>query len=125
MLHERDPKAVLLDKLGDLSGVQMMLNNILVAIYVRPNKTKSGIILTERTQEEDCWQSKTGLVVAMGPRAYLDDEAVSFQGQTLEIGDWVWFRPAEGVPALVNEVPCRLFKEIGVFAKIEHPDVVF
>lgn len=125
VLHERDPKETLLEKIGDLSRVEMMLNYILVAIYVHPLKTKSGIILTEKTQEESCWQSKVGLVVAMGPQAYQDDDNVAFDGQRVDVGDWVWFRPADGISALVNDVPCRLFRESGLFAKVASPDAVF
>ena len=56
MVHDVDPKKALLDKVGDLSGIDVFGNDILVAVYKRPNKTKSGIILADSTLSEDKWQ---------------------------------------------------------------------
>ena len=39
-----DPRKALLDAVGDLSGFDIFHNQILVAIYVRPEKTSGGII---------------------------------------------------------------------------------
>ena len=43
MLHEVDPKQAILDRVGDLSGVELFGSDMLVAIYKRPEKTKSGL----------------------------------------------------------------------------------
>lgn len=129
MVHERDPKQVILDQLGDLSSLDLMFNNILVAVYQRAKtaeRTKGGIFLPDKTKEEDKWQGNVGLVVAMGPKAYKDDEVTKFEGERVDIGDWVWFRPAEGTLCVVNKVLCRVFgTERGIIAKIPHPDYVF
>jgi co-chaperonin GroES (HSP10) len=69
MEHEIDPKEKLLTDLGDLSGIEIFNNQVLVAVYIRPNKTKSGIILTDETVNEDRYQGKVGLLVGMGPAA--------------------------------------------------------
>lgn len=129
MVHEKDPKQAIFDQLGDLSGLELMLNNVLVAVYQRAktaNKTAGGIFLPDKTKDEDKWQGIVGLVVAKGPKAYQDDEVTKFDGENVEIGDWVWFRPAEGTLCVVNKVLCRVFgSERGIIAKIPHPDYVF
>lgn len=129
MEHGNDPKAVILDALGDLSGMDLMLNHILVAVYQRgktAEKTKGGIYLPDKTKDEDKWQGSVGLVVGLGPKAYQDDEVTKFDGESVEVGDWVWFRPAEGTLCVVNKVLCRVFgSERGIVAKIPNPDYVF
>ena len=49
MTHADNFKEDLMASLGDLNEVEVFNNNILVAIYIRPNKTKSGIILADET----------------------------------------------------------------------------
>ena len=49
MEHEVDPAEELRKQAGDLSRVEIFNNQLLVAIYVRPQKTKSGIFLTDKT----------------------------------------------------------------------------
>ena len=63
MAHEVDPKEELLTKVGDISGIDVFNNAVLVAIYVRPTKTKSGLYLTDKYTDEDRIQGKAGLVV--------------------------------------------------------------
>lgn len=129
MVHEKDPRQAIMDQLGDLAGMDLMLNNILVAVYQRAKtaeKTKGGIFLPDKAKDEDKWQGIVGLVVGKGPKAYQDDEVTKFDGETVEVGDWVWFRPAEGTLCVVNKVLCRVFgSERGIIAKIPNPDYVF
>ena len=40
--HDIDPKKKIIDEIGDLSTVQLFNNEILVGIYIRPNKTMLG-----------------------------------------------------------------------------------
>ena len=63
MEHDVDPREGLLKKIGDLSKVEVFNNQILVAVYLRPEKTKSGILLPGQTRDEDKYQSKVGLVI--------------------------------------------------------------
>jgi hypothetical protein len=74
MLHEEDPREAILKRVGDLSGVDVFGSDMLVAIYKRPEKTKSGLILADSTRTEDVHQGKVGLVVKMGPFCYVDDD---------------------------------------------------
>lgn len=125
MKHEVDPKKELLEKLGGAEGVDVFNNAVLVAIYVRPNRTKSGIYLTDKYTDEDRIQGKAGLVVKKGPRAFVDERGEWFAGADIKEGDWVIFRPSDGWAINVNGVPCRLIDDIAIRGKVDQPDRVW
>ena len=60
MQHETDPAKAILDEIGDISNVEVFNNQLLVAVYIRPEKTKSGLLLPGQTRDEDKFQSKVG-----------------------------------------------------------------
>ena len=129
--HSADPKQTIFDQIGAVPEGVVQFSRILVAIYKPPivTKTAGGIILTEQMLDEDMdefyWQGKVGLVVAKGPQAYVDDETVKFHGQSNEVGDWVWFRPSDGIACSVNEVFCRILSERDIIGQVPHPDYVW
>ena len=92
MMHDKEPAQDLKDKLGNLDDVELFQNQVLVAVYVRPEKTKSGIYLTNQTRKEDEIQGKVGLVVKKGPAAFVDPTNSWFDGIEVDVGDWVFFR---------------------------------
>ena len=63
---EIDPKADILAKLGDLSHIEIANNEVLLAIYMRPEMSAGGIVLTANYRKEDEYQGKVGLVVKIG-----------------------------------------------------------
>jgi hypothetical protein len=104
-----------------VEGIDLQRNRCLVATYIRPNVSRGGIILTDKTSEEDRWQGKVGLLLKVGPTAFdyeelheradaLMDDA-SANGETIEadaarglawaelglprVGDWVAYRTSE------------------------------
>ena len=130
--HTEEPKDALLAKIGSIPEGTVQGSRILVAIYQPPmvTKTAGGIILTDAMSEEDydeyIWQGKVGLIVAMGEKAYVDDETTKFGGLKNEIGDWVWFMPSDGQACYINEVACRRFNsEAFIAGKIPHPDYIW
>lgn len=125
MLHETDPKEALLADIGDLSEFEVFHNDIIVAVYLRPEKTKSGIFLTDAHRDEDKYQSKLGLVVKMGPDAFVDDSGTWFQGVNIKVGDWVWHRPSDGFSLTVNKVLCRSLKDTSVRGTVQSPDMIW
>jgi co-chaperonin GroES (HSP10) len=125
MEHEIDPSAVLLKELGDLSAVEVFNNQMLVAVYIRPQKTKSGIILASQTTDEDRFQSKVGLVVKKGPNAFKDDTGEWFSGVEINENDWIVFRPSDGWSITVNGVLCRMIEDVNIKARIDQPDRVW
>jgi co-chaperonin GroES (HSP10) len=125
MAHSENPAGELRAKIGDISKVDILHNQILVAVYVRPEKTKAGIFLADQTRNEDRYQGKAGLVLKKGPLAFVDDDTNKFHGQNVEIGDWVFYRVSDGFPLILNGTLCRLLEEVHVKGKIPSPDVVF
>jgi len=129
--HDRDPKEVLRERVGLVPEGTVQLSKILVAVYQPPfaEKTSGGILLTQMASDQDLeeylWQGKVGLIVAMGPQAYVDDDLTKFHGTKNNIGDWVWFRPSDGMACEVNGVFCRVFTEAGIIGKIPHPDSIW
>ena len=133
MLHEVDPKQALLDRVGDLNGIDVFGSDMLVAIYKRPEKTKSGLILTDTTRKEDIYQGKVGLVVKMGPFAYVDDDGNKFRD--INVGDWIVFRPSDGWQVTLNTlqrsiskddtVDCRIVGDGSVRMRVSDPDFIY
>ena len=125
MVHTVDPVEELRKAIGDLSKVKIYNNWILCAVYKRPEKTASGLYLADTTRKEDEYQGKVGLVVKKGPIAFVDDDNTSFNGQNVELGDWVVFRASDGWSLNVNGVLCRMLQDTNIRLTIPSPDVVF
>lgn len=113
------------ESLGDLSGLSIMHNQILVGIWMRPEKTAGGIILTEKTVDEDKWQGKVGLVMAKGPLAFINDGANDFHGQDVEVGDWVIYRVSDGFSIDINGTHCRLLEDVHIKGRVSDPTVIY
>jgi co-chaperonin GroES (HSP10) len=125
MEHEKDPKQKLLDDIGDVSTFEIFNNQILVAVYIRPQRTKSGIYLSDQSRDEDKIQSKVGLVIKKGPSAFVDDGNEWFKDVSVEENDWVVFRPSDGWSITVNNVLCRIIDDTAVRGKVDVPDRVW
>lgn len=124
MSHEEDPKEKLLEQLGDISNVELFNNQVLLAVYLRPEKTKSGLILTQGHLDEDRYQSKVGLLIKRGPLAF-EQDGNWFSGATFNDYDWLIFRPSDGWSITVNGVLCRIFDDISIKGRAPHPDSVY
>lgn len=126
-----DPRGALLDAVGDLSGYEPFHNLILVATYVRPEKTKGGIILVDNTLQEDRFQGKVGLVLKVGPIAFHDDNVNKFGGVKVEPGDWVLFRASDGLELFFVDkngrdgTPCRILEDVHIKARLTDPELIF
>jgi co-chaperonin GroES (HSP10) len=120
-----DPRQALHDAVGDLNGIELFHNQILVAIFVRPEKTAGGIIRPGMNVQEDEYQGKVGLVVKKGPSAFLDSESEDFQGQNVALGDWVVFRVGDGWQLTIRDTACRILTDRTVRMKIRNPGDIF
>jgi co-chaperonin GroES (HSP10) len=125
MQHDVDPKEKLLQELGSLDGLEIFNNQVLVAVYIRPNRTKSGIYLSDQTTDEDKFQSKVGLVIKVGPTAFDDPEGKWFHGVTVNLHDWIVFRPSDGWAVTANKVVCRVINDTDVRGRVDQPDKVW
>jgi co-chaperonin GroES (HSP10) len=133
MLHEVDPKEDLLRRIGDVSHIRLMQNMVLVATYVRPEKTVKGIILTANTRKEDEYQGKVGLVIAKGPLAFVNDGQNDFKGQDIALHEWISYRQSDGWQLIIRGAErnmaeahggwhCRMLQDIDIRAVISAPD---
>jgi len=125
MEHDVDPKQKLLQDLGDLSNIEIFNNQILVAVYIRPTKTKSGLYLADRTIDEDRYQGKVGLLVGMGPSAFHDESGQWFDQAAFNMHDWLVFRPSDGWNITINGVLCRMLSDTQVKMRVPAPDVAW
>ena len=125
MKHKIEPKEKLLSEIGDLSKIDIFNNLVLVALYIRPNVTDSGIILTDKTVDEDIYQSKVGLIVKKGKTAFADDSGVWFAGEKFELGDWVVSRASDGWAITINKVACRIIEDVNIKGRTDHPDKIW
>lgn len=124
MWHETDPKECILSALGDLSGFELTKNQVLIGVYERPSKTKSGLHLADITRDEDKFQGKVGMIVKLGPDAFVDDEKWTFSLK-LSVGNWVFIRASEGFALTINGKLCRIADDVDVRGRISHPDMVW
>lgn len=120
-----DPiKEEIIRDVGDISQVEVMHNYILCGIWVRPEKTAGGILLTAKSRDEDKYQGKTGLVLKIGPTAFVDGE-YDFAGQKVEVGDWIVLRPGDGWQVRVGGRDCRMVQDASVKLKVPKPDMIY
>ena len=112
-----------------LDLVRLTLNQVLVAIFVRPEMTAGGIKLVDSFRNEDKYQGVTGLVLKLGPRCFEDSDVLTWtDADKFAVGDWVMFRrgASDGVALKLNGVDCFHFKnEQAIRMIIPRPDVVF
>ena len=130
MQNDRDPAELIYERVGMkkpgvLPGFELMGNRVLIGIYERPNKTKSGIHLADTTIAEDKWQGKAALVLLKGPTAFVSDEHFDFNDQNLEPGDWVSLWVTDGKSISINGQPCRVIRDQDITMKIPAPDRVY
>ena len=109
----------------DLSEVEVIGNQVLLAIYIRPEKTKGGIFLPDKAKDEDKYQSKVGLILKTGPSAFVDETQSWFKGVTIKEHDWIIFRPSDGWQMLVNGISCRMLDDTVVRGRIPDPDMIW
>jgi len=125
MDHSVDPKEEILKALGDISQIELFNNLILWAVYIRPEKTKGGIILTDGVRSEDRFQGTVGLLFAMGPSAFQADNGEWFNQATFHMHDWLVFRPSDGWNITINGVLCRILGDTQVKMRVPQPDLAW
>lgn len=120
-----DPKQAIFDAVGDLDSFTIFHNQILVVTYVRPETTAGGIIRPNQNVDEDEYQGKVGLVVKVGPTAFLDTVEEDFQGQSVSVGDWVVYRTGDGWQLTIRDTACRILTDRTIRLKIKQPGDIF
>lgn len=123
-----DPKKGILDELkGAHEKYTLYDDDVLVATYIRPEKTAGGIIMTTRAKEEDRYQGKAGLLLKIGPAAFKYDRTgqYSFEGDPPAVMDWVVYRPSDNWEISLNGVSCRVIRSSMLRGSIADPALIW
>ena len=125
MTHDVNPVKKMLDEIGDLSSFDILNNHVLLGIYIRPVRTKGGIMLTDNYRDEDKWQGKVGLVLKKGPTAFIDKTGEWFDKITINEHDWLVTRPSDGFLITIRNVFCKLVVDTSTKMRISRPDEIW
>jgi co-chaperonin GroES (HSP10) len=120
-----DPKKAILAALGDLTGAEVFDDLVLVATFIRNEKTKAGLYLPTEHLKEDEYQGKVALVVKTGPLAYGEWESDRDKGQKAAIGSWIVAAIKDGWPVQINGVACRFIPYEKIRMRVSDPTMVF
>lgn len=123
--QSKDARKSIIDLVGDLSGIRVMNNQLLVGTYIESDKTEGGIWKPQKTVEESRYQGKTGLVLKKGPFAFVDDASVKFHGQDVKEGEWVLFRFADAWETFLRGVSVRFIYDTDVKAIVDDPSLFY
>lgn len=130
MVHDADPREAIFDKIGaNADGCELYGRQILTGIYIRSGKTKGGVFLTDDTTQEDIYQGKVQLILAVGPEAFTDRYEYGKLVQHWDDdkkpqpGDWVLIRVGDSFPFTLGDQPCRLIEDKLIKMRIKRPDI--
>lgn len=124
MSHDKDPAEALISEIGDITQISLFPTQLLIATYVRPEKTKAGLYVTPKYRDEDLYQGKVGLLLKKGANAFKSDDRTDFGGFAPEIGQWVVSRSMDGTALSLNGMHCRIIEDTSIKATVPHPDMV-
>ena len=105
-----------LDKLPKPSGWR-----ILVLPFKAKEKTKGGVILTDKTLEDSLLTASVALVMALGPDAYQDKEKFP-NGPWCKQGDWVVFGRYAGSRLKIDGGEVRLLNDDEILGTVDNPE---
>lgn len=130
-----DPKEAILASIDPqfLADYEVFHNQVLIATYIRSDKSKGGIYLGgDRTRAEDRFQGSVGLVLKVGPGAFKDDRVNQFFGVSVKEGDWIHFRTSDAREFFfvdprtrLDGTSVRLIEDVHVKGRIQDPESVF
>lgn len=115
--------------LDEISKIDLFGGRLIVAKWIRTNAGR--IILAKETQKEDEYQGKVGLVLKLGPLAFVDDETHQWHGLAAKVGDWVMYGHSDGADfnysknGTHDQVPCKVLDEVHVQAILPRPDFAY
>ena len=130
MQHKADPKGELLEKVGDISDIEVFNDKILIAIYEHEGVTKGGIITPGGTRTESKYQGKVGLILKMGPGVNAGASVrEELRGGLFQIGDWVAVNASDGLSMNAgkhgSDIMLRLLSEASVHIRVKSPDSIW
>lgn len=136
MAKATDPKQAIFEALDNAQDkIRVMNNQLLVATYIAPEvmsniKKDDGTIVqlvrVNSSQTEDLYMGCMGLVVKKGPVAFKDDDRLKifWDGQDIQVGEWVMFRYSSGWEQHVNGVSVRFVEDRDIKAIVDDPAII-
>ena len=97
---------------------------MLILPFKMKEKTKGGILITDEVVERAQVASTCGLVLAMGPDCYKDNERYP-KGPWCKEGSWVIFARYAGSRIKIDGGEVRLLNDDEVLATVENPEDIF
>lgn len=129
MRHLVDPKNEIWDDVREyLDDVEPLGTDVLIAVYVRPERTAGGIIVDlgdKGMKHEDRYQGKVGLVLKMGPAAFREDEAHNWGGRAPKIGDWIAVNVGDTWSCELGKRRCRIVEDVHCKLIVQRPDIIY
>ena len=121
-----DYKKAVLKQLGDLSKFNVLGTNVLIATYIKPEKTKGGILLPDKMKDEDRYQGKVGLVLKLGELAFKFDGAYENKAEVRpEVGDYVMFHSSDAREVGIRGTSCKLVDSSLIRMIVPNPDDLY
>ncbi len=99
LARAENPKQALIDAVN-VSEIEVFGENLLVGTYIRPEKTKGGVIRPESNVREDEFQGNVGLVLKVGNGILEGVEDI--------LHKWVLFGYSDGLKWRYDDVPVRI-----------------
>ncbi len=115
LAEAEDPKQALIDFV-DVSGIEIFGENLLVGTYIRPEKTKGGIIRPKDNIKEDVFQGNVGLVLKVGNGILEGVEEI--------LHKWVIFGYNDGLKYIYCDVDVRIISIDRVRGTVADPTKV-
>lgn len=127
MVHKKDPKEEIFEAVGtDIKDCKVFGNRVLVGVYQRPDKTLSGIVLPDKTRDEDKYQGKVGLVLKLGSLAFQDTSDSRWDAaEVAKVGDWVLIRSSDGLSTELGGKLCRIVRDSEIQLTVPEPDYAY
>lgn len=116
-----------MSKAGDMADIDLFYGQVLVAKHIRTTVGTIGLIASHQTQLEDRYQGKVGLVLKIGPLAFLSDNNRNFGGANPKVGQWVMYRASDGHDANIiavdglDYVECRILEDAEIKGVLRYP----
>lgn len=120
-----DPKQAIIKAVGDISGLKVGSDLVLLGTYIRNEMTAGGIIRPVDNVKEDEYQGKVGLVLKVGPIASGDWEDAAASGEMAKLHTWVVYQIKDAWPVQINGTACRFIPYDKIRASIPDPSMVF
>ena len=112
---KEEDKGPALERVPQAIGWRMV-----VLPYKGVEKTKGGLLLTDKAIEEQQLTTNVGLILSMGSDAYADKNKFP-NGPWCEKGDWIVFARYAGSRVRIEGGEVRILNDDEVLAKLKDP----